>query len=446
MMSPPHQEAGRDGTSSRLALWVLIGCLTIVCCLSLIQVADYEPHIFYDGSRLSYAVRSVAAFYLVSLLFVFSRFSFGYFVGFHLYAMVLGFLWLSSFSKFHYDQRLAALSAATSAVLFLLPALLINTPFRQVFALTAQNLERLLNAILLLTLVTLAIASSYNFRLTSLAHIYDYRDELHLPRLLGYLIGIISSALLPFAFACYLALGRRRRAVFVLLLMLLFYPVMLSKLALFAPVWTVAVLALSRLFRARTTTILLVLLPMLLGLVLAGIFPHRPLARAIFTLINIRMDATPASAMDVYSEFFANHPLTHFCQVSILKPLMHCPYQEPLSVILEKAYALGNLNASLFATEGIASVGPYFAPLTALICGLVIAAGNRASAGLPPRFILVSAALFPQILVNVPLTTTLLSHGVAILFLLWYVVPRGIFPGSDAATAPNQQISSSNTR
>jgi hypothetical protein len=446
MISPPHGEAARDATGSRLALWVLIACLTIVCCLSLVRVSDYEPHIFYDGSRLSYATRSVAAFYLVSLLFVFARFSFGYFVGFHLYAMVLGFLWLSSFTKFHYDQRLAALSAATSAVLFLLPAVLINAPVRQVFALTPQNLERLLNAILLLTLATIAIASSYNFRLTSLAHIYDYRDELHLPRVLGYLIGIISSALLPFAFACYLALDRRWRAASVLLLMLLFYPVTLSRLAFFAPVWTVAVLVLSRFSRARTTTILLLLLPMLIGLLLAGIFPHRPLARTIFTLVNIRMDATPASAMDVYSEFFANHPLTHFCQISILKPLMSCPYQEPLGVILEKAYALGNLNASLFATEGIASVGPYFAPLTALICGLVVAAGNRASAGLPPRFILVSAALLPQILLNVPLTTALLSHGIAILFLLWYVVPRGIFPGNDAATASDREISSSHTR
>src|ERR1700736_6490184 len=108
---------------------------------------------------------------------------------------------------------------------------------------------------------------------------------------------------------------------------------------------------------------------------------------------------------------------------------------------MEKAYQLGNLNASLFATEGIASVGPYFAPLAALICGLVIAAGNRASAGLPPRFILVSAALIPQILLNVPFTTALLTHGVVILFLLWYVMPREIFGHDDvrasSSTAPS---------
>jgi hypothetical protein len=44
-----------------------------------------------------------------------------------------------------------------------------------------------------------------------------------------------------------------------------------------------------------------------------------------------------------------------------------------------------------------------------------------ASAGLPARFILVSGAMLPQILLNAPLTTTLLTHGAAVLFLLWYV-------------------------
>ena len=38
---------------------------------------------------------------------------------------------------------------------------------------------------------------------------------------------------------------------------------------------------------------------------------------------------------------FANHPLTYFCQISILKPLMNCPYQEPLGVIMEKDLRIG---------------------------------------------------------------------------------------------------------
>ena len=211
--------------------------------------------------------------------------------------------------------------------------------------------------------------------------------------------------------------------------MLLFYPITLSKLALFAPIWTVGLLALSRLFESRTTTILSILLLLVFGMIMVYL-PHR--YHFIFSIINIRMLATPSSAMDVYNEFFAYHPFTHFCQTSFLKPLVSCPYQEPLGVIMQQVFGLGNFNASLFATEGIASVGLYFAPLTALICGLVIAAGNRASSALPARFILVSAALFPQVLVNVPFSTALLTHGVATMFLLWYIVPREVFQGDNA--------------
>jgi hypothetical protein len=91
---------------------------------------------------------------------------------------------------------------------------------------------------------------------------------------------------------------------------------------------------------------------------------------------------------------------------------------------MEKTYGLGNFNASLFATEGVASVGPWLAPFSALICGLIIAIGNRASAGLPPRLVLISSCIVVQTLLNVPLTTALLTYGAGALFLLWYITPR----------------------
>ncbi len=67
------------------------------------------------------------------------------------------------------------------------------------------------------------------------------------------------------------------------------------------------------------------------------------------------------------------------------------------------------------------------APVSALICGLIIALGNRLSSGLPPRFILLSTGILPQVLLNVPLSTALLTNGVGLLFLLWYVSPRSAF-------------------
>jgi hypothetical protein len=122
---------------------------------------------------------------------------------------------------------------------------------------------------------------------------------------------------------------------------------------------------------------------------------------------------------------------------------MPCAYAEPLSLVMREAYGLGNLNASLFATEGIASVGPYWAPVSAFACGLVVALGNRLSAGLPSRFVLISAGILPLIFQNVPFSTVLLTHGLLLLFALWYITPRAIFQPDadeqDRALAPPPQ-------
>lgn len=143
--------------------------------------------------------------------------------------------------------------------------------------------------------------------------------------------------------------------------------------------------------------------------------------------------------MDIYNDFFSRHDLTYFCQIRFLKPLIDCPYQEQLSVVMAKAYELGNFNASLFSTEGIASVGPLFAPVSVFACGLGIALANRLSSGLPPRLILISGAALPQIPLNVPLTTTLVSHGAAML-MLWYIMPRSLFRQDSTRETPPQPV------
>ena len=399
----------------------------VVCCISLVFVARYhsEFHIFYDPARLPVALMVVAAFSLVSYLFVIARFSFGYLVGFYFYAMVLGYLWINCFSDLEYDHRLSGLSMAASAIAFLLPALFITSPIRPRYTLSATALERLLTLILVVAAGTIAIGIGYNFRFVSIGKIYDFREDVQFPLLLRYWMGITSNALLPYAFGCFAMRRENRRAGITLALMLLFYPITLSKLALFAPAWLLVILLLSRILETRVTVIVSLLLPVLFGIVLVSVL-GRP-ALPYFDLVNFRMIAVPSSAIDLYSAFFAKHDLTHFCQIGYLKHLIDCPYQEQLSIVMANTYELGNINASLFSTEGVASVGILFAPVSVFACSLVFGLANRLSAGLPPRFILISGGILPHILLNVPLTITLLTHGAAVLFLLWYVTPRTIF-------------------
>jgi hypothetical protein len=411
----------------RIGLMLLICFYIVLCCVSLVYVSQYQYmfHIFYDPARLYIAVIVVAAFALVSYLFTVAPFSFGYFLGFYFYSMVVGYLWLNCFSDLNYDHRLGGLSAAASAIAFLIPALFISSPIRQRYTMSTEGFERLLTLSLVLAAATILIGAVYNFRLVSLGRIYDFRGDLEFPILLDYWIGITSSALLPFAFGCFVMRRNYGRAGAALVLLLLFYPITLSKLTFFTPGWLLVIALLSKTFEARMTVVLSLLLPVLVGVVLVALFNKAVLP--YYDLVNFRMVAVPSNAMDLYGEFFSNHDLTRFCQIRILKLLVDCAYQDQLSIVMAKTYELGNLNASLFSTEGIASVGLLLAPVSVGACGLVIGLANRLSSGLPPRFILISSAIFPQILLNVPLTITLLTHGAAVLFLLWYVTPRTMF-------------------
>jgi hypothetical protein len=417
-----------------LRLGALILLHAVVCCLSLIRLADFTRpiafhpalfHLFYDPDRWHVAAAVVAGYTIVSLLFLVARFSFGFFVGFYFYTMILGYLWLSCFSDMNYDHLPAGLSAVVSSIAFLLPALFISSPIRQVYALSEPAFDRVLMAILLVGCAAIGLAASYNFRLVAIEDIYQFRDKLESPTILNYVIGILSSALLPFAFAGFAVRKAWWGAGTVLVLLLLLYPITLSKLALLTPLWLVAMLLASKLFEARIVVVLSLVGPLASVLILTGLFGSK--VALLLSTINHRMVAVPSIAMEAYSDFFSKHEVTYFCQISFLKHLVPCPYHEPLAIVMAQAYNMGNLNASLFATEGIASVGLWLAPASVFVCGLVIAFGNRVSADLPPNFVLTSGAIIPQILLNVPLTITMLSHGAAFLFVLWYVTPRSLF-------------------
>ena len=406
----------------------------VICCVSLIYVAEFYTNlkiVLFDETRLYAAALNISLFALVSILFTFSRFSFGYVLGFYFYTMILGYLWLVEFSRFHYDHALATASAFASGLAFIVPAMFITSPIKQKFIPSTRAFDYLLSFILIFAAALIAVGARYNFRLVGVSQIYDFRNELEFPLWLGYALGATPNALLPFAFACFVARRNRWRAAAVLLLLLLFYPITLSKLALFAPFLLLLLALLSGLFDARTSIVLSLFLPLSVGVVIAVLFKSDVLSgeliKGYFGSVNFRMIAIPSSALDFYNDYFSTHSLTHFCQISLWKPLGDCPYSDPLSIVMQKAYRIGNFNASLFATEGIASVGPILAPLAGLVCGLVIAAGNRLSSGLPPRFILLSGGILPQTFLNVPLTTTLLTYGAAVLFFLWYITPRAMF-------------------
>jgi hypothetical protein len=414
----------RGTTRKNIGLYSLVLSHVAIVCFSLVLVSERFPafDINYDPNYRLDAILGVTFVALLSaILFTKVEFSFGYFVGFYLYTAVVGFVWLSYFSAFPYDHAAARISAIASIVAFLVPAMWLKPVLKKRIALTPAMFDRTVMALLLLSGITLAIAGFYDFKIVGVEDASNARATLVRPRALTYAIGIVTGAALPFVFSCYYFQRQWLLAGASLCLMMLFYPVTLSKLVLVAPFMMAFLCLLGRAADTRLSTILSLTIPAVLGISMWAAFGEN----AIYLLgfVNLRLLAVPASALDHYNDFFSTHPTTSFCQILFVKSYFGCLYKEPLSEIMARAYSLGNYNASLLATEGIASSGIYLAPISTFICGVMVAAGNAVSARLPPSFVLVSSSMLVVTLLNVPLTTTLITNGGAVLFLLWYATP-----------------------
>ncbi|MGY3576870.1 hypothetical protein [Bradyrhizobium sp. USDA 4504] len=418
----------------------LLSALVAICCASLIAFATtaapipFDPavfHVFFDPQRLAIAAVITLGFALIGISFILAPPTIGYYVGIYLYAMVLSFLWLNCFSDLDYNHTLAGISAFVSGALFLLPALFWTRPLSIDFRLSLAAFDKLLVVLLCFASVAVFAGARYSFSFVAIDEMAAARENLVTPRILNYLLAMMISSLLPFAFAGLVARRKHMLAALAIILQFLLYPITLSKLALFAPFWLIFLLLLIKVFEFRLAAIISLLLPMLVALLAVLLIGGR--AGLPFSIINFRMIAVPAIALDVYNHFFSRNDLTYFCQISVVKAFVSCAYDAQLSVIMQQHYRLGNFNASLFATEGIASVGPWLAPLVVLGCGFVVAIGNRVSAGLPPRFVLLSGAMLPQVFLNVPLTVAFVTHGVALLYLLWLVTPRALLEAEPGA-------------
>ena len=243
----------------------------LISCVSLVYVSHHYQYFFglsLSETRFFDAALTIVIFALISPLFTLAKFSLGYFIGFYFYTMILGFLWLSYFTSLTYDHFLARNSAVLSLVGFLLPSLFITSPLKPIYEMSEAMLDRVLHAILILAAGVVLVGATLNFRVISIQDIYNFRNDLQFPSTLQYLIGICSGALLPFAFACFATRGNYWRATVVVALLLLLYPITLTKLTLFAPAWLFGMAILSKCFESRSATILSLLVPLLTELVL----------------------------------------------------------------------------------------------------------------------------------------------------------------------------------
>ncbi|WP_194454125.1 hypothetical protein [Bradyrhizobium sp. CCBAU 53421] len=407
-------------TRDDLTIGVTIAGFFVLSIASLIACGHAFPamHVWRSGVT-SEAILGTAVMAVFLPAFVAGRFSFGYLVSFSLLSAVFGFVWLSFFSGFDYPHAIARWAMIAALAAAIVPLMFQTMPVWRP-GLSEAAIKRIALLLLASSFAVLVADISYGANLGS--PYSAVRNAVTRPALLNYLTGIMIGAVLPYLFTHFASRSQWMQAACVLLFALCFYPVVNNKTVLLLPIWLPFLFWLFGRFNPRLATVLAFLIPMIIGLAAFAVLGADK-DYVVFSAINLRFLAIPSLALDQYADFFAHRELTRFCQISILRQVTACPYDE-LGPALGAIYRDGNFNASFLATEGIASVGLALAPVSALVCGLILSVGSMVSRHLSPRFIAVSSGIAVQAIMNVPLTTSLVSNGVALLFLLWWLTPE----------------------
>ena len=159
----------------------------------------------------------------------------------------------------------------------------------------------------------------------------------------------------------------------------------------------------------------------------AGAIPYS-LSSLYSGTVNFRMIGVPSIVLDMYGDFFAEHSATYFVKISFLKPFVNASVQRAAANHHGEKLSNGRPpTPHCWRARGSplsVSNGRHYRRWPA---GLAVAVVNRLSADLPPKFVIVSSGILLQVLMNVPLTTSLLTNGAAFLFVLWDVTPRDAF-------------------
>ena len=272
-----------------------------------------------------------------------------------------------------------------------------------------------------------------NFRLVSLADVYDVRSAM------GDLIAASGSSFvtyaqlwlgnlfLPLAFAAGIYFRRRSISALALLGYLFIFGVSGQKVALMAIVYLPSTYWLLR-HRRRSV-------PEAMGfalsvIVLAG-YAIAPLFGTLVStwyiaLLNFRTFTIQGINLSQYYAFFLNHPVTNLSHLSGIRWFVHYPYELDIPFTLGYYFydaPVGN-NSGMWATDAIGGFGSWAIPFVSMLASGVFWLVDSVAHGLNARFVALTIAYIAATLANVSLGTTLLSGGIILLCIGLALMPR----------------------
>jgi hypothetical protein len=207
------------------------------------------------------------------------------------------------------------------------------------------------------------------------------------------------------------------------------YGALAERNAVLMPMWITYIYFMQRWFFKDSVIryVLTVMTPFLTFFLLSvalGLEDRQSTFYDVATLTNYRLYSVPAIGFNTYYTFFSLNPHTYWSHIGFVSNFVHYPYGQPLPLVMEEAYALGNDNASFLETDGIAAAGVAMMPFISLIFGLVMMGINSCLRGLNVTLCAIVMAAVSVTLIDTGLGPGLITNGLALMTVLLLFAPR----------------------
>lgn len=294
------------------------------------------------------------------------------------------------------------------------------------------NLDSVIGALTALSVVLLLASNAGHMRLVSFEDVYDLRLEagtVEQSPVSAYLISWLSYCFISYLYAMGLVYKKWIHLAAGFAASLLIYAATGAKSAiLLLPI----TLGLSWLCKSGRDFLTRLLGAMVVAIVvLGGVLPDAGLGMWIKSIVFVRILGSSGWVASKYLEHFGAEGLTYYSHIGPINALTGgYPFGElSLGQKIGLAYSgstEANFNASFWASDGFAALGPVgVLVITPMIAGVIYLI-NRSTAYLDFRFTVLWMGGFFIALLNVPLSTALLSGGGLIIFsLAWGLTRRG---------------------
>jgi hypothetical protein len=275
----------------------------------------------------------------------------------------------------------------------------------------------LASALTVVAVLVIVVVFRDNMRFVSFEEVYELRaesNEVEAGSLVSYLVMWLPYALLPHHIVRWIFLRKHTDLALGLAASVVIYMATASKAAILTPA---IVLIIERIVRSSPDF----LRALVTGLAAAqaaivALIPDEGVLMWVKSIVLVRILGTSGWTMSVYYDYFKSHGYTYYMHIGPLNALLRAyPYGDlPMGMLIGREYTqdeMANFNAGFWASDGFAALGLWGIPVVTVAVALVLVGINRAACGFSARFVSVWLAGFWLALLNLPLTTALLSGG-----------------------------------